>query len=131
MMRQVGAEFTNAAEIKLDVVSSLGSSGAIRALVDGVIDIAVSARPLKAMRPPPAEPVMVMRTAYVPCDLASPSNALQSADLPRIFAAEKAAWADGTPIRIILRPRSEADHPRCSAHFSRHERGDRDRAPPR
>jgi phosphate transport system substrate-binding protein len=36
-------------------------------------------------------------------------NGLKSADLAGIFAAEKPAWADGTPIRIILRPRSDTD----------------------
>lgn len=48
MLQQVGAEFTAATGIKIDVVHSLGSSGAIRAVVDGMLDIAVSARPLKA-----------------------------------------------------------------------------------
>ena len=34
---------------------------------------------------------------------------MKSADLAGIFAAEKPTWADGTPIRIILRPRSDTD----------------------
>ncbi len=62
------------------------------------------------MKPPPAcarsrccEPPMCLR------HLIAIPTALKSADLPRIFAAEKATWADGTPIRIILRPRSETD----------------------
>ena len=110
MMRQVGAEFTAAAEIKLDIVSSLGSTGAIRALADGVIDIAVSARPLKADEAAAGlRQVTVMRTAYVFATSHHNPNALKSTDLPRIFAAEKAIWSDGATIRIILRPRSEAD----------------------
>src|SRR3972149_9421811 len=48
LLQQVGAEFTNAAEIKIDIVPSLGSTGAIRALADGKLDLAVSARPLKS-----------------------------------------------------------------------------------
>ena len=40
MLRQVGAQFTAATGVKIDVVFSLGSTGAIRALADGVLDIA-------------------------------------------------------------------------------------------
>src|ERR1039458_10262879 len=36
MLRQVGAQFTAATGVKIDVVFSLGSTGAIRALGDGV-----------------------------------------------------------------------------------------------
>jgi phosphate transport system substrate-binding protein len=53
--------------------------------------------------------VTVLRTAYVLATSHRNPNALNSADLPRIFAAKKTAWADGTPIRIILRPHSETD----------------------
>jgi phosphate transport system substrate-binding protein len=110
MLHQVGAEFTAAAGGKIDVIPSLGSTGAIRALTDGVIDIAVSARPLKADEAAAGlHQVTVMRTAYVLATSHRTPNALKSADLPRIFAAEKAAWADGTPMRIMLRPRSETD----------------------
>jgi phosphate transport system substrate-binding protein len=54
MLQQVGAEFTAATGIKVEVVTSLGSNGAIRALADSMLDIAVPARPLKTDEPPPA-----------------------------------------------------------------------------
>jgi phosphate transport system substrate-binding protein len=110
MLRQVGAQFTAASEVSVDVIFSLGSSGAINALADGKLDIAVSARPIK-----PEEiaagmsQVAVLRTAYVLATSHRNPNGLKRAELPGIFAAEKATWADGTPIRIILRPRSETD----------------------
>ena len=110
LLQQVGAEFAKAADIKLDIVPALGSAGAIRALTDGVIDIAVSARPLKADEVAAGlSQVTTLRTAYVLATSHRNPNALKSADLPRIFAVEKAVWADGGTIRIILRPRSEAD----------------------
>jgi phosphate transport system substrate-binding protein len=110
MLRQVGAEFTAADGGKVEVVASLGSTGAIRALADGVIDIAVSARPLKADEAAAGlRQVAVLRTAYVIATSHSNPNGLKSADLARIFAAEKPTWADGTPIRILLRPRSDTD----------------------
>jgi phosphate transport system substrate-binding protein len=110
MLQEVGAEFTAADGGKVEIVASLGSTGAIRALADGVIDIAVSARPLKADEVAAGlSQVTVLRTAYVLATSHRSPYALNSADLPRIFAAEKAVWADGTQIRIILRPHSETD----------------------
>ena len=110
MLQQVGAEFTAADGGKVEIIVSLGSTGAIHALTDGVIDIAVSARPLKADEATAGlSQVTVLRTAYVLATSHRSPYALNSADLPRIFAAEKAVWADGTQIRIILRPHSETD----------------------
>jgi phosphate transport system substrate-binding protein len=110
LLRQVGGEFAGATKVKIDVIPSLGSSGAIHALADGRLDVVVSARPLK-----PAEAgqglhqVLVLRTPYVLATSHRGPNALKTADLPKILAASKPVWPDGTPIRLILRPRSETD----------------------
>jgi phosphate transport system substrate-binding protein len=111
MLLKVGGEFAAATGGgKVDIIPSLGSTGAIHALADGKLDIAVSARPLK-----PAESaqglhqVLVLRTAYVLATSHRTPNELKTADLPKIFSASKPVWADGTPIRLILRPRSETD----------------------
>jgi len=110
MLRQVGAEFTAATGVKVDVVASLGSTGAIRALGDGLLDIAVPARPLTSDETAAGlRQVAVLRTAYVIATSHVDASGLKSADLAKIFAAEKPTWADGTPIRIILRPRSDTD----------------------
>lgn len=111
MLQQVGSEFAAAAgDIKVNVVPSLGSSGAIHALADGKLDIAVSARPL---RPNEAAQglrrVLVLRTAYVLATSHRNPKELKAADLPKIYSAAKPVWSDGTPIRLILRPRSETD----------------------
>ena len=110
MLQQVGAEFTTATGVKVDVVSSLGSTGAIRALTDGLLDIAVPARPLKSDESAAGlRQVAVLRTAYVIATSHSNPGGLKSTDIAKIFAAEKPAWSDGAPIRIILRPRSDTD----------------------
>jgi phosphate transport system substrate-binding protein len=110
MLQQVGAEFTAATGVKVEVIASLGSTGAIRALSDGWLDIAVPARPLKPDEAAAGlRQVAAVRTAYVIATSNSSPNGLKSADLAGIFAAEKPVWADGTPIRIILRPRSDSD----------------------
>ena len=36
-------------------------------------------------------------------------NGLTLADIADAFQSERAAWSDGSPIRVILRPRSESD----------------------
>ena len=111
---------------------SLGSTGAIRALTDGLLDIAVPARPLKADESAAGlRQVAVLRTAYVMATSHSNPNGLKSADLAGIFAAEKPTWADGTPIRIILRPRSDTDTALLGRIVPRYGRGDRNGAPPR
>ena len=110
MLRQVGAEFTVATGVKIDVVPNLGSTGAIRALADGFLDIAVSARPLTADELAAGlSQIAVLRTAYVLATSHRGANSLKTADLPTIFTAQQATWADGATIRIILRPRSEND----------------------
>ena len=110
MLQQVGAVFSAATGVTVEVVPNLGSTGAVGALRDGWLDIAIPARPLKPDEAAAGlRQVEVLRTAYVIATSHSNPNGLKSADLARIFAAEKPTWADGTPIRIILRPRSDTD----------------------
>src|SRR6202142_1168391 len=110
MLQQVGAVFSAATGVTVEVVPSLGSTGAVGAISDGWLDIAIPARPLKPDEAAAGlRQVEVLRTAYVIATSHSNPNGLKSADLAGIFAAEKPTWADGTPIRIILRPRSDTD----------------------
>lgn len=110
MLQQVGTQFTAATGVKVDVVASLGSSGSLRALADGLLDIAVPARPLKSDESAAGlRQATVLRTAYVMATSHFETTGLKSADLAKIFASEKPTWADGTPIRIILRPQSDTD----------------------
>jgi phosphate transport system substrate-binding protein len=110
MLRQVGAEFTVATGVKVEVVASLGSTGAIRALGDGLLDIDVPAQSLTSDESAAGmRQVALLRTAYVIATSHVDASGLKSADLAEIFAAKKPTWADGTPIRIILRPRSDTD----------------------
>jgi phosphate transport system substrate-binding protein len=110
MLQQVGAEFSAATGVKVEIVPSLGSTGAVRALSDGWLDIAIPARPLKPDEAAAGlRQVEVLRTAYVIATSHSNPHGLKSADLAGIVSAERPTWADDTPIRIILRPRSDTD----------------------
>ena len=112
MLKQVGGEFAagTGGAVKVEVVPSLGSSGALRALIDGKLDLAVSARPLKPEEASAGlRQVLVMRTPYVLATSHPQPQQLKAADLPKLFQGETPAWPDGSPIRLILRPRSEID----------------------
>jgi phosphate transport system substrate-binding protein len=104
------APFERSDGTKLKLIPSLGSGGGLRALEDGVLDVAVSGRPLT-----PAElkqgliQAVSVRTLFVLVTSHPRPNGLNSKDIADIFKAQKAAWADGTPIRIILRPKSDSD----------------------
>jgi phosphate transport system substrate-binding protein len=104
------ATFERSEATKLKLIPGLGSSGGLRALQDGVLDIAVSGRPLK-----PEElqqglmPAVTLRTPFVLITSHPHPNGLKGTEIPGIFKSQKAAWTDGTPIRIILRPKSDSD----------------------
>lgn len=109
-IKEVGEAFTAASEIPVEVVTNLGSSGGIRAVADGVVDIAVSGRALK-----PDEiaagltQIVFARTPFVLVTSHRSPNGLKSVEVAKIFKSVQSTWSDGTPIRIILRPRSESD----------------------
>ncbi len=93
------------------IPSVLGSGGAIRALLDGKLDVALSARPLKdEERRGGLEEAAYARTPFIFAvhGMTRISN-LTSADLAGIFEGTKTAWPDGTPVRPILRPSTDAD----------------------
>ena len=110
MMRHVGKAFTAASGEDVDIAMSLGTSGALRALADGVLDIAVSARLLTPEEMAPGFVVVpIARTALIFATSHRNPNSLASADLASVFAASRPTWADGKPIRLVLRTRLDAD----------------------
>src|SRR5688500_1932163 len=101
-----------------EVLPSLGSGGGILALAKGAIDVAVAARPLT-----PAEVQNGLRIAactrtpfVLATSLTTPQRARKS-DIAALFADPAAAWPDGTPVRIVLRTRDDADNTFLIEHF--------------
>jgi phosphate transport system substrate-binding protein len=96
---------------RLEVVPSLGSSGAMRALGAGELEVALSGRPLKAdERGRGLTAVEVARTPFV--FAAGPGagvTGLTAAELVRILKGEQAAWPNGEQIWPVLRPANDAD----------------------
>ncbi len=110
MIKRVGALFTAETGIVVQLVPSLGTSGANRALADGVIDVSISGRPLS-----PAETakgltaVAELRTPFGMATSHPNPNGFKSSEIARLYQSDHPTWADGTPLRIILRPTTESD----------------------
>jgi len=110
ILQRLGDAFSGKSESKVEIASSLGSGGALRALADGKLELVVSGRPLTAKEMSTGlVQVAALRTAYVFVTSHPKPNGLKSADLPQIYAGTDRTWADGTPIRIILRPPTDTD----------------------
>ena len=110
LLRQLAEGFAKEGDGRIEVIPSLGSSGAIRAVGDGALDLAVSGRPLKPEEKKSGLMVdLIARTPFVIATSHPKPNGLRMAALIEAFSSKSGAWSDGEPIRIILRPRSESD----------------------
>lgn len=98
-------------ETRVIVHPSLGSGGGIRALAEGAIDVAVSARPLKDKE----QAVGIRQREYARTPLvvavgtATHASDISRDDLAAIYRGDRTAWSDGTPIRVVLRPAEDTD----------------------
>ena len=107
------AEAFRMAEPGVDVVilQSIGSTGGIRAVLAGKLDIGLSARPLQPeeMAQGPRQTAYA-RTAFVFAvhpDVKRSDTTL--AEVLEIYAGRKTTWDDGTALRLILRPSADTD----------------------
>ena len=111
-------DFDRTDAVKLEVIPSLGSSGGLRALSENVLDIAVSGRPLTAEELKHGlKVVAAIRTPFVLATSHRAPNGLKSTEIADIYKSPKATWADGTAIRVILRPKSDSDTPLMGGLF--------------
>jgi phosphate transport system substrate-binding protein len=109
-MQQIAPSFKAATGIQLEVIVGLGSSGAMRAIADGKLDVVVAARDSypdeakgKIISYPFARTPLVFVTSH------PKPNGLRSSALPEIFVSLNPKWEDGTPLKIILRTKVDAD----------------------
>jgi phosphate transport system substrate-binding protein len=110
LLPKLFASFDGVQRSKLDVIPSLGSSGGLRALADGALDVAVSGRPLTPEESAQGlTPAVAVRTPFVLVTSKLHPNGFDGSQLAAIYRSAKPTWADGTPIRIILRPKSDSD----------------------
>ncbi len=95
----------------ITVLPSLGSTGGIKALLAGALDIGISSRPLKQEEQ--AQGGIAVKFATTPFVIATglktPATNLTLSQLADIYAGRQTAWPDGTPVRLVLRPANDSD----------------------
>ena len=98
-------------DTQITVLPSLGSSGGVKAVLAGAIQVAVSSRPLKPEEV--SQGARAFELGRTPFVFAVPTNtkvdAITIRDLVDIFAGNLESWPDGTRIRIVLRPVGDSD----------------------
>ena len=112
-MQLLGNAFTrHHPTIKIEVLPYIGSTGAIKGINAGSLDLGLSGRTAK-----PAEQTLdarLQRYAMTPLVIAThpenPLRAIKPAELAAIYSGQLTRWNDGGLIRIILRPAQETDN---------------------
>jgi len=94
------------------VFESVGSTGGIRAVSDGVVDLGLVSRPFR-----PAEDglgLVVLPYARVAvaavANLDVPEQGLSRSGLIDVFAGERRRWENGAPIVVLQRERGDSSH---------------------
>lgn len=98
-------------DVAVKIYPSLGSTGAVRALAGGTLDIAITGRPL--MLEELKHGLTIFGYAQTPLAAAtrrtSSVRGITTQELARIYSGETTSWPDGRRIRLVLRPASDAD----------------------
>lgn len=110
LVRQIGdAYMKQHPGVQVKMVSSLGSTGGIKAVGEGALDIAVSSRPPR----PEEKGFEAVKIAITPLVFATAPGVDQknitTTDLEQMYAGVKTTWPDGSRLRLILRPEKETD----------------------
>ena len=111
-MRALAVEFAKVTPgASVVVVPNLGSSGGLKALAAGAIDMAAIARPLNQVES--AQGIVAMAYGKNPFVIATSMKGAGTvrtlAELADMYAGRRTAWEGGEPIRLVLRPRLDTD----------------------
>lgn len=112
-MRLLANEFNvRNPDISITMVPALGSRGGVKAMIAGRIGIAVTSRAIsEGERKLGIVEIEYARTPFVfAISAASTVTAMTSQELADIYAGKMTAWADGSPVRVVLRPISDVNN---------------------
>ena len=112
MMKILGEAYSREKPgVQVEIISNLGSSGAIKALLDGALDIAVTGRePKPAERSKGALSVKYGKSPYVfVTSRRMPKASITIPELEAIYGGLTTYWPDGQRIRRVLRPLEDTD----------------------
>jgi phosphate transport system substrate-binding protein len=100
-------------EVEIVLLPSIGSSGAVKAVLAGRLDIGLCARPLTAEeRARGAEHTMYARTPMVfGVHPAGGQTGVTLATVIEVYGGKRTRWRDGGRIRPVLRPPTDSDIP--------------------
>ena len=108
LMRWLLTQHTSAPSISL--AESIGSTGGIRAVYEGAIDIALLSRPLR--RHEKRFGLVVLPYTRVPVVFAAhprtPIRGLSGDALLSLYRGEKLRWSDGSPVLLFQRERGDS-----------------------
>jgi len=96
-------------DIELKYVPNLGSGGAIKALQAGSLEIALSARHLKDNEQPLRSEELGRTPLAVATARAGASGDISMEMLEQALDGRLMTWPAGSPLRLILRPESDAE----------------------
>jgi len=100
-------------EIRFAILPSMGSSGAVKAVLAGRLDIGLSGRSLtEEERAQGAVEKEYARTPFVfAVNMSVKTPDLTLAEIADIYAGKRDRWETRSRIRLVLRPRSDSDTP--------------------
>jgi len=95
--------------VKVEVLPSLGSTGGIKAVIKGAIDVAVSGRELNDNeKGEGTKQEEFARSPFIFVTNKNNATNITIKEILQIYKGTKTAWPDGKRIRLVLRPENEA-----------------------
>lgn len=112
VMKILGAAFAKQhPDFTLVVTPSMGSSGGIKAVQAGALDISLSSRPLTADEASSLNGRLVAKTPFIlGTHKGSPYQNISTQQLLDFYTGAVTIWPNGQPVRLILRPSKESDN---------------------
>lgn len=111
-IHQLGAAFHKEhPAFRITVLPSLGTSGGLKALQGGALDIAVTARDLNVEEKNLGMSAFMYGTTafiFVSHPKVTPMS-LTKASLASLYSGKQTQWTNGKPVRLILRPKGDTD----------------------
>lgn len=97
--------------VKIQVLPSLGSFGGIKAVLNGTLDIGISARELKhdEQRRGGVQQEYAKTPLIFVANRKVTVSGLTTSALEKLYAGEMQSWPGGTRVRLVLRPAVETD----------------------
>lgn len=101
---------TQQQNVIFEVLPSLGSSGGMKALQSGAIDVAITSRPLKEKEKKGVKAYTLGQSPFMFAVHPSVSvDSLTQSQLIEIYLGKTNKWPNGVPIRRVLRPGNDTD----------------------